>query len=167
MSARPEISLIVAMAENRVIGRDNDLPWRLPDDMRHFVALTRGKPIVMGRKNFESIGRALPHRQNIVMTRDTAWQAEGCTVVHDAEAALAAAGDVPEIAIIGGAEIYKAFLPIADRIELTRVRATIEGDTLFPAFEGPDWELQQTTHHPADAEHAYAMDFETWLRVGD
>ena len=167
MSARPEISLIVAMAENRVIGRDNDLPWRLPDDMRHFVALTRGKPIVMGRKNFESIGRALPNRQNIVMTRDTAWQAEGCTVVHDAKAALAAAGDVPEIAIIGGAEIYKAFLPIADRIELTRVRATIEGDTLFPAFEGPDWALQQTTHHPADAEHAYAMDFETWVRVGD
>ncbi len=167
MSARPEISLIVAMAENRVIGRDNDLPWRLPDDMRHFVALTRGKPIVMGRKNFESIGRALPNRQNIVMTRDTAWQAEGCTVVHDAKAALAAAGDVPEIAIIGGAEIYKAFLPIADRIELTRVRSTIEGDTLFPAFEGPDWELQQTTHHPADAEHAYAMDFETWVRVGD
>lgn len=167
MSARPEISLIVAMAENRVIGRDNDLPWRLPDDMRHFVALTRGKPIVMGRKNFESIGRALPNRQNIVMTRDTAWQAEGCTVVHDAKAALAAAGDVPEIAIIGGAEIYKAFLPIADRIELTRVRATIEGDTLFPAFEGPDWSLKQTTHHPADAEHAYAMDFETWVRVSD
>ncbi len=165
MTARPQIVMVVAMAENRVIGRDNDLPWRLPDDMRHFVALTRGKPIVMGRKNFESIGRALPNRLNIVMTRDQDWQHAGCTVVHDAEAALAAAGDVPEIAIIGGAEIYAAFLPIADRIELTRVRAEIEGDTLFPAFEGPDWQLQQTTHHPADAEHAYAMDFETWIRA--
>ncbi len=161
----PLIMLVVAMAENRVIGRDNDLPWRLPDDMRHFVALTRGKPIVMGRKNFESIGRPLPNRQNIVMTRDQDWQHEGCTVVHDVEAALAAAGDAPEIAIIGGAEIYAAFLPLAHRIELTRVRAEIDGDTLFPAFEGPDWRLAQSTHHPADAEHAHAMDFETWERV--
>ena len=160
----PQLTLVVAMAENRVIGRDNDLPWRLPDDMRHFVALTRGKPIVMGRRNFESIGRPLPGRQNIVMTRDRDWQAPGCTVVHDAQAALAAAGDAPEVAIIGGAEIYALFLPLAHRIELTRVLAQMPGDTFFPPFEGPDWRCVQTTHHPADAEHAWAMDFETWER---
>lgn len=172
------IILVVAMAENRVIGRNNDLPWRLPDDMRHFVALTRGKPIVMGRKNYESIGRPLPNRTNIVMTRDTHWTAEGCVAVHDVEGALAAAtqaaksteksvgvsDELPEIAIIGGAEIYAAFLPIADRIELTRVLATVEGDTFFPLFEGPEWELASQTRHPADAEHAYDMNFETWKR---
>ena len=161
---KPRITFVVAMAENRVIGRDNDLPWRLPDDMRHFVALTRGKPIVMGRKNYASIGRPLPKRLNIVMTRDPNWQAEGCEVVHSAEAALAAAGDAEEIAIIGGADIYRAFLPMANCIELTRVRAEVAGDTVFPVFEGPEWRCTQTTHHPADAEHAYAMDFETWER---
>lgn len=161
---KPRITFVVAMAENRVIGRDNDLPWRLPDDMRHFVALTRGKPIVMGRKNFESIGRALPKRLNIVMTRDPEWQADGCEVVHSAEDALAVAGDAEEIAIIGGADIYRAFLPMADCIELTRVRTEVPGDTVFPVFEGPEWRCTQTTHHPADAEHAYAMDFETWER---
>lgn len=168
------VILVVAMAENRVIGRNNDLPWRLPDDMRHFVALTRGKPIVMGRKNYESIGRPLPNRTNIVMTRDTHWTADGCVVVHDLDAALAAAKTAKtvgvsdevsdEIAIIGGAEIYAAFLPIADRIELTRVLASVEGDTFFPLFEGPEWELASQTYHPADAEHAYDMNFETWKR---
>lgn len=94
-----------------MIGRNNDLPWRLPNDMRHFVALTRGKPIVMGRKNYESIGRALPNRKNIVMTRNTHWQAPGCVDVRDVEGALAAAAPADEVAIIGGAEIYAAFLP--------------------------------------------------------
>ncbi|MEX0431527.1 dihydrofolate reductase [Spiribacter insolitus] len=160
-----QITLVVAMSENRVIGRNNDLPWRLPDDMRHFVALTRGKPIVMGRRNFESIGRPLPNRQNIVMTRDATWSADGVEAVRTLDEAIAAAGDAPELMVIGGAEIYAAFLPIADHIELTRVRAELEGDTWFPAFEGPDWALQQTTHHPVDAEHAWPMDFETWVRV--
>ncbi|MEX0449273.1 dihydrofolate reductase [Spiribacter sp. 221] len=160
-----QITLVVAMSENRVIGRNNDLPWRLPDDMRHFVALTRGKPIVMGRRNFESIGRPLPNRQNIVMTRDANWATDGVEVVHTLEEAVAAAAGAAELMVIGGAGIYAAFLPIADRIELTRVRAELDGDTWFPAFEGPDWALQQTTHHPADAEHAWPMDFETWTRV--
>ncbi len=161
----PRLTMVVAMSQNRVIGRDQDLPWRLPDDMRRFVALTRGKPIVMGRRNYQSIGRPLPKRQNIVMTRDRSWSAEGCEVVHDVEGALTTAGDVPEIAIIGGAEIYAAFLPQADRIELTRVLADIPGDTFFPPFEGPEWRCTDTTHHPADAEHAWPMDFETWERV--
>lgn len=160
----PQLTLVVAMAENRVIGRDNDLPWRLPDDMRHFVALTRGKPIVMGRKNYESIGRPLPKRLNIVMTRNQTWQADGCKVVHNPEDALRAAGDADEVMVIGGADIYAAFLPQADRIELTRVGAEIEGDTVFPLFEGPDWQLTARTHHPIDTEHAYTMDFETWER---
>ncbi len=171
----PRITLVAAMADNRVIGHDNDLPWSLPDDMRHFVALTRGKPIVMGRKNYESIGRALPKRLNIVLTRDKAFKAEGCTIVHSTETALAAAGSADEIMIIGGAEIYAAFLPIADRIELTRVRASIEGDTFFPEFSGlnantdvnnssPTWRCANRRHHPIDIDHAYAMDFETWVR---
>jgi len=159
-----QITLVVAMTDNRVIGRDNDLPWRLPDDMRHFVALTRGKPIVMGRRNFESIGRPLPRRHNIVMTRQPDWSAEGVETVHSVEAAIEAAGEVPELMVIGGADIYAAFLPRADRIELTRVRTELEGDTWLPVFEGPAWARTALTHHPADAEHAWAMDFEVWAR---
>ena len=136
-----QITLVVAMTDNRVIGRDNDLPWRLPDDMRHFVALTRGKPIVMGRRNFESIGRPLPRRHNIVMTRQPDWSAEGVEVVNSVEAAIEAAGEVAELMVIGGADIYAAFLPRADRIELTRVRTELEGDTWLPVFEGPAWEI--------------------------
>ncbi|AGY92786.1 hypothetical protein SPICUR_09330 [Spiribacter curvatus] len=159
-----QITFVVAMTDNRVIGQGNDLPWRLPDDMRHFVALTRDKPIVMGRRNYQSIGRPLPRRQNIVMTRDPDWSAPGVEVVHSVAAAIAAAGEVDELMVIGGAAIYAAFLPRADRIELTRVRTELAGDTWFPVFEGPDWQRTATTHHPADAEHAYPMDFETWER---
>jgi len=162
-----QITFVVAMSDNRVIGRHNDLPWRLPDDMRHFVALTRGKPIVMGRRNFESIGRPLPRRQNIVLTRDPDWAAAGVEAVQSVEAAIEAAGEVPELMVIGGADIYAAFLPRADRIELTRVRTTLEGDVWFPVFEGPAWTRTAVTHHPADAEHAFAMDFETWTRQPD
>ncbi|MEX0374635.1 dihydrofolate reductase [Spiribacter pallidus] len=161
----PRIVMVVAMAMNRVIGRDNDLPWRLPDDMRHFVALTRGKPIIMGRKNFRSIGRPLPNRRNIVMTRDPDWHHEGCEVAGGVDQALKMVADADEVAIIGGADIYAAFLPMAHRLELTRVHAEPTGDVFFPPFEGPAWRCTQTTHHPADAEHAYAMDFETWERV--
>ncbi|PWG62982.1 dihydrofolate reductase [Spiribacter halobius] len=159
------ITLVAAMAENRVIGRDNDLPWRLPADMRHFVALTRGRPIVMGRRNFESIGRPLPKRHNIILTRDPGYSAPGCTVVHDVDAALAAAGDAPEVMVIGGEAVYQAFLPIAHRIELTLVRAEIDGDVHFPPFEGPDWVLAAESHHPADADNPYPMDFLRYERA--
>lgn len=159
------ITLVAAMAENRVIGRDNDLPWRLPADMRHFVALTRGRPIVMGRRNYQSIGRPLPKRHNIVMTLDPEFTAPGCTVVHDPEAALAAAGDAPEVMVIGGEAVYRAFLPRADVIELTVVRADIPGDVHFPPFEGPEWRLAAEHHHPADADNPYPMDFRRYERV--
>jgi len=158
------ITLIAAMAENRVIGRDNALPWRLPADMRYFVAQTRGKPVIMGRRNHESIGRPLPKRHNIVLTRDTGYQAPGCTVVHGVEAALAAAGAAAEVMVIGGEAIYRAFLPRADRILLTVVRAEIPGDVCFPPFDGREWRLVAEAHNPADTENPYAMDFREYLR---
>ncbi len=110
MNAKPLVTLIVAAADNGVIGRDNALPWHLPDDLKRFKQLTLGKPIVMGRKTFDSIGKPLPGRQNIVVTRDANYRREGVTVVHDVDAAVRAAGDVPELMIIGGAELFQRFL---------------------------------------------------------
>jgi dihydrofolate reductase len=161
---RPSISLLVARANNGVIGRDNALPWRLPADLRRFKALTLGKPILMGRRTFESIGRALPGRMNLVLTRDRAWQAPGALVVHDLNEALAQVGNAPELVIIGGADLFKLFLPLAERIYLTDVHARIPGDTHFPELEAGEWrELEQTTHAP-DADHAHAMTFRTLER---
>ena len=133
------ISLIVAASENNVIGRAGGLPWRLRDDLRRFKELTMGKPMVMGRKTFESIGRALPGRRNIVVTRQAGYQAEGCDVVASVDDALSVAGDAPEIMVIGGAEIYRQLLPRADRIHLTRVHATIDGDATFPELRADEW----------------------------
>lgn len=150
--SRPTIALIAAMARNRVIGRDNRLPWRIPDDMRHFRRLTLGKPVIVGRKNYESIGRPLPDRLNIVLTRQPDFVAPGAVVAHDVEEAIARAGPVPEIMIIGGAEIYSLFLPLAERIYLTVVDAEIPGDTFFPPFEGPNWlELSRASKGKGDA----------------
>ncbi|HEY4772592.1 MAG TPA: dihydrofolate reductase [Steroidobacteraceae bacterium] len=158
------MSLLVARASNGVIGRDNALPWRLPADLRRFKALTLGKPILMGRRTFESIGRALPGRMNLVLTRDRAWQAPGALVVHDLNEALAQVGNAPELVIIGGADLFKLFLPLAERIYLTDVHARIPGDTHFPELEAGEWrELEQTTHAP-DADHAHAMTFRTLER---
>ena len=128
------ISLVAALDRHRAIGRDNDLPWRLPDDLKRFKALTQGAPMIMGRKTFESLPGLLPGRRHIVLTRGD-WRAEGAEVVHDVEAALALVGG-PRASIIGGAEIYRLFLPFADRIELTEVHAAPEGDTHLPAFAG-------------------------------
>jgi dihydrofolate reductase len=133
------ISLIVAASTNNVIGVAGDLPWHLSDDLKRFKALTMGKPIVMGRKTFESIGRALPGRQNIVITTQTDFAADGCDVVLSPEAAIAVAADAEEIMIIGGGEIYRLFLPLADRIYLTRVNVDLEGDTVIPPFDESDW----------------------------
>lgn len=138
-AARPIISFVVAMTDDRVIGRGNDLPWHIPDDMAHFKRLTLGKPVIMGRRNYESIGRPLPQRHNIVMTRQQDYTAEGCTVVHGVDEALAACGDADEIMVIGGQEIYRAFMPLANRLYLTIVHAEIEGDTWFSSFDPGDW----------------------------
>ncbi|MBW2472126.1 MAG: type 3 dihydrofolate reductase, partial [Deltaproteobacteria bacterium] len=144
------ISLIVAMAENRVIGRDNQLPWRIPADLKHFKALTMGKPIIMGRKTYESIGRPLPGRDNIVITGDTSYRAEGCQVVHTLEEALRSAGGAEEAMIIGGATLYRQTLKDADRLYLTLVKAQPEGDTWFPKIEPQEWREIRREVHRAD-----------------
>ena len=132
------VTIVVARAENGVIGKDGGLPWHIPDDLKRFKALTMGTSMVMGRKTFESLGRLLPGRQHIVLTRDPAGRAEGADVARDVESALALA-DKPEISVIGGAEIIRLFLPVADRIELTEVHGTPEGDTVLPAFDPGEW----------------------------
>lgn len=141
-----KISLIVAMATNRVIGKDNGLIWHLPNDLKFFKTKTMGKPMIMGRNTFESIGKPLPGRTNIVVTRDTQYRAAGTIVTHSLDEALALARDmalkdsVDEIMIIGGAQIYEQSLKIADRLYLTQVHATLEGDAFFPAFSLNEWQ---------------------------
>jgi dihydrofolate reductase len=160
--SQPLITLIVAVADSGVIGRDNTLPWHLPEDLKRFKRLTMGKPILMGRKTFESIGKPLPGRQNIVVTRDTNYRREGVTVVHDAEAALRAAGPVPEIMVIGGAELFAALLPRAGRIHLTRVHGNIPGDVMWPALDEREWSVVERESHSADDRHTWPMTFEVW-----
>nr|WP_237449517.1 dihydrofolate reductase [Novosphingobium silvae] len=157
-----DIFLIYARAANGVIGRDGALPWRLPADLRRFKALTMGKPMVMGRKTFESFPAPLPGRRHIVLTRDVAWQAPGAEPVHSVEEALALArqgesGGEGQVAVIGGAEINALFLPLASRIELTEVAGDYEGDTVMPAV-GPEWrESARETHDAQGAFPAHAF----------
>jgi dihydrofolate reductase len=158
----PLVTLIVAVADSGVIGRDNTLPWHLPDDLKRFKRLTLGKPIVMGRKTFESIGKPLPGRQNIVVTRDANYQREGVTVVHGVDAAISAAGDVPEVMIIGGADLFRLFLPRAARVHLTRVHGNVEGDIHWPALDEREWKVVEREDHAADERHLYPMTFEVW-----
>ncbi len=159
----PRLTFVVAMAENRVIGKDGDLPWRLPADLAHFKRLTVGKPVVMGRKVYDSIGRALPDRQNIVLTRNPEFQAPGCVVAHSPEEALKAA-DGPEIMVIGGEEIYRLYLPQVERVELTLVHAKIGGDTFFPELPG-QWMETARRERAADERNPYALSFLTLERT--
>jgi dihydrofolate reductase len=142
-----QVTIVVARAENGVIGKDGGLPWHLPDDLKRFKALTMGTSMVMGRKTFDSLGRLLPGRQHIVLTRDPRWSAEGVDVATDIDAALALAGS-PAISVIGGAEIIRLFLPIADRIELTEIEGAPEGDTFLPAFDPDEW--RETAREPRE-----------------
>jgi len=158
----PLVTLIVAVADNGVIGRDNALPWHLPDDLKRFKRLTLGKPVVMGRKTWESIGRPLPGRHNIVVTRDPNYRRDGITVVHDADAALAAAGPAPEIMVIGGSALFRTLLARAARVHLTRVHGNIEGDVVWPALDEGEWSLVEREVHAADERHAWPMTFEVW-----
>ena len=161
--SRPSIAIVVAMAENRVIGRDGGLPWRLPADMARFRTLTMGKPIVMGRRTHESIGRALDGRRNIVVTRRPGYRAPGCTVVRSFDAALHAARDsasgAAEVAVIGGASIYERALSVADRIHLTVVHASIEGDVRFPELEPGTWREVARAERGADERNGYDLSF--------
>ncbi len=158
----PEIILIVARAENGVIGKDGKLPWHLPADLRHFKQLTTGKPMIMGRKTFESLPGLLPDRRHIVLTRDAMWEEEGAEPAYSVEGALTLA-NAPHVAVIGGAEIYRLFLSRADRIELTEVHAAPEGDTILPAFDNNDWTESVREKHDAEGDRP-AFDFVTLVR---
>lgn len=157
------LSIIAAASENNVIGREGTLPWRLPKDMQYFREKTRGAPVIMGRKTFESLSAPLPSRENIVITRQEK-DIPGCTVVHSLEAALAAAskGNPREVFVIGGEAIFAEALPRADRVYLTRVHATVEGDTYFPEFDPAEWRLVSAERHEADSEHAYPFTFQVF-----
>lgn len=158
-----EIVLILARADNGVIGRDGGLPWRLPADLRHFKALTQGRPMVMGRRTFESLPGLLPERRHIVLTRDAGWVEEGAEVAHDVDSAIRIA-NAPVIAVIGGAEIYALFLPRADRIELTEVHIDAVGDTRIDAPDPAIWRETAREDHSAEGDRP-AYSFVTYRRA--
>jgi dihydrofolate reductase len=161
---KPVLTLIAAVARNGVIGKDNALPpWRLPGDLKRFKALTMGNPIVMGRKTWQSLGRPLPGRLNIVVTRDPDFEASGAAIVHSVEEALAVAAEAPEVFVIGGAEIYALTLPRASRLQLTEVDADFDGDTYFPDWARREWRESQREFHRGDAGPDYA--FVTYERI--
>jgi dihydrofolate reductase len=159
------LSAIVAVSENNVIGMDSGLPWRLSNDLKWFRQTTMGKPIIMGRKTFESLPKILPGRTNIIITRDPGYQIEGAIVTHSLEAAIEAAksleneGSSDEVVIIGGAEIYRQSLPFLDRIYLTRVHADVAGDTYFPDLELENWSEDFTERHEKSEKDAYDHSF--------
>ncbi|WP_171011823.1 dihydrofolate reductase [Pseudomonas sp. 2FE] len=163
------LCLIAALAENRVIGRDNQLPWHLPADLKHFKALTLGKPIIMGRKTWDSLGRPLSGRLNLVVSRQPGLQLEGAEVFASLEAALeraeawARAEDAEELMLIGGAQLYELGLAMADRLYLTRVALSPEGDAWFPQVAEADWQLSSAIEHPAGMETPGYV-FEVWNR---
>lgn len=162
------VSVIVAASENNVIGRDNQLPWHLPADLKYFKQTTMGKPIIMGRKTFESVGRPLPGRPNIVITRQKDYSREGLIVTSSLQEALDAAKgfDTNEVFITGGSEIFAQALPLlVQRVCLTRIHANVDGDAFFPVLAKEQWKLVSSDLHPADEKHAYAFTFEVWERI--
>ena len=160
------VSLIVAADERNVIGGQNKLLWKLPADMKHFRTLTTNHTIIMGRKTAESIGRALPNRRSIVVTRDPHWKMEGCEVVSSLDAAIAlAAGDPDEVIVIGGGEIYAQAMTHAERIYCTRVHASFDGDVFFPVIDPAQWKEVSREEHEADSENPYAYTFITYERA--
>jgi dihydrofolate reductase len=153
------ISAVVAMSDNRVIGKDNQLLWHLPADLKHFKQITMGKPILMGRKTFQSIGRPLPGRVNIVITQDKNFKADGCVVVHSIQAALKAVENQAEICVIGGAELYRQMLPIIQRIYLTIVHHDFSGDAFFPELDMNEWKEVERTELASDEKNNYSCSF--------
>lgn len=153
------ISIIAAMADNRVIGIDNRLPWNLPADMKWFRQQTTGKPVLMGRKTYDSIGKPLPGRRNIIISRDARLVLEGCEVFNSVETALKNCGDVTEVMIIGGASFYEQMLPRAQRLYLTLVHAKVEGDAHFPVIDFSVWREIERTDHTADAANRFNYSF--------
>lgn len=162
--AQPRIAIIAALARNRVIGRGNRLPWHLPDDLRHFKRLTLGRPIIMGRRTWESLPGLLPDRTHIVITRDAQYRADGAVVVHSLDEALAVAGG-EEALVVGGAQLYGLALPRASRLYLTLVEAEVEGDAFFPETDPAAWREIAREPHAADERHAYPFAFVTLERI--
>ncbi|RST72952.1 dihydrofolate reductase [Siminovitchia acidinfaciens] len=159
------ISFLWAQDENGLIGNNNELPWRLPADLKYFKETTMGRPIVMGRKTYESIGRPLPGRTNIILTRDTAYTAEGCLVFHSKEDLLDwIEENGPEVFITGGSEIFKLFLNHVDRLYVTKIRACFEGDTYFPEIDWEKWRLKSAEKGPKDDKNPYDYEFQIYER---
>ena len=159
----PRLAIVAALSRNGVIGRGNRLPWHLPDDLKHFKRLTLGRPIVMGRRTFESLPGLLPDRTHVVLTRDPAYVAEGAVVVHSLDGAIAAA-DGDEVLVVGGAALYAQTLPLASRLYLTLVDAAVEGDAHFPPIDWGAWREVARAEHGVDARHAYPFAFVTLER---
>lgn len=162
MNVRPTLTLVAAMARGNVIGIANTLPWHLPEDLKHFKAVTLGKPVIMGRKTYDSIGRPLPGRRNIVVTRQHDWSAAGVEVAHSLEAALALVAEAESVCVIGGAELYRQALPLAHRLELTEIAESYQGDAHFPAFSADEWREVQREAHRSEQGLGYA--FVSYLR---
>ncbi|MEX2125651.1 MAG: dihydrofolate reductase [Woeseia sp.] len=156
-----QVTIVVAASTNNVIGRQGKLPWRLPEDLRRFRLLTMGKPIVMGRRTFDSIGRPLPGRRNIVISGRKGPGIEGCEVARSPDEALSLAAGADEVMIVGGERVYEHFLPRTQRIHMTRVHAFIEGDAFFPALRPEDWQVVSSEEYPATNERPVAFTFET------
>lgn len=162
-----DLVLVAALDRNRAIGRDNDLPWRLPADLKRFKAVTLGKPLLMGRRTAESLGRALPGRRNLVLTRRGTVPFEGMEAVASVDEAWAAAAGDPELCVIGGGEVYALCLPLAARLRLTHVDTEVErADAWFPRFDPADWRVEWREAHDADAKHAFAFEFVDYRRAG-
>jgi dihydrofolate reductase len=154
------VAIVVAVADNNVIGKDNQLIWHLPADLKHFKSITMGHPMIMGRKTFDSIGKPLPGRTSIIITRQQDFKAEGCIVVNSVQEAIAKARELDDtVCIIGGAEIYKQAMPLVDTIHLTRVHHTFEGDTFFPELQPEDWETVSEVQHEPDEKNKYKYSF--------
>ncbi len=158
------IVMIAAASENKVLGKDNQLVWHLPDDFKRFKQLTTGHYIIMGRKTFESFPKPLPNRTHVVISRQENYQPEGCIVVNSIQKAIAAVPENEDAFIIGGGEIYKQSIALADKIELTRVHTTLEGDAFFPEIDQTIWQLEASELHPKDDKHAFDFTYETFVR---
>jgi len=159
MAKKITVSIIVAMAKNRVIGKDNDMPWHLPADLQHFRKVTTGKPIIMGRKTYESIGRPLPKRHNIIISRNSDYKVEGCDVVSSLEEAVKIAGEVEEMFIIGGGFLYNQTIDAVDKLYLTFIDLEVEGDTFFPSYEHLSTIKTFSEHHQKDEKNPYDYEF--------
>ncbi|MBU9722147.1 MULTISPECIES: dihydrofolate reductase [Bacillaceae] len=158
------ISMIWAMSSNRVIGKDGDMPWHLPNDLKYFKKVTSGHPVLMGRTTFDSIGKALPKRRNIVLTRSDDFSAEGVEVIHSLDEVNGLAREEEEFFVIGGATVYEQLMPLAERLYVTEIHESFEGDTFFPAFDMEKWELVSTEEGEMDEKNPYPHTFKVYER---